>query len=341
MRVLITGGGTGGHILPAFNIGRELKKRGVKLFYVGSVRGLEAEMEIGFPYALLPVSGWVRKSLKHRILFFPDMLRSVFKSVIIINRFKPDAVLSTGGFVSIPVLLVSIIFGIPVFLVEINTIPGLAVRLFSYFAFRIYVGFERTREYLPHHNRILVAGIPVRSDIGDGDSKEAIKFFKLNKEKKTLLIFGGSRGADFLNRLSRHLHTIMDKEWQFIILGMEKCTGLERVRCFKFLDKMEYAYAVADVVISRGGGMTIGELLFTGLPAIIIPYPYAYLDHQYHNAKEAEKMRRNIKVVREEEATPELIKDLVEKLYGKKEKIMKKSPSTRIAEEMIKYVWRD
>ena len=341
MRVLLTGGGTGGHILPAFNIGRELMKRGVKVFYVGSRKGLEARINIEFPYALLPVSGWVRKSLKHRILFFPDMLRSVFKTVIIINRFRPDAVLSTGGFVSIPVLLVSIIFGIPVFLVEINTIPGLAVRLFSYFAYRVYVGFERTREYLPHHNRVLVVGIPVRSDIGDGDSKEAIGFFKLNKEKKTLLIFGGSRGAAFLNRLSRHLHTIMDKEWQFIILGIENCSELERARCLKFLDRMEYAYAVADVVVSRGGGMTIGELLFTGLPAIIIPYPYAYLDHQYHNAKEAETMRKNIKVVREEEVTPELIKDLIEKLYGKKEKIMKKSPSTRIAEEMIKNVWRD
>jgi len=298
MRVLLTGGGTGGHILPAFNIGRELMKRGVEVFYVGSRKGLEARINIEFPYELISVSGWVRKSLKHRILFFPDMLRSVFKSMIIINRFRPDAVLSTGGFVSIPVLLVSIIFGIPVFLVEINTIPGLAVKLFSYFAYRVYVGFEKTREYLPHLNRVEVAGIPVRSDIGDGDSKEAIKFFKLNKEKKTLLVFGGSRGADFLNRLSKHLHTIMGK-------------------------------------------MTIGELLFTGLPAIIIPYPYAYLDHQYHNAKEAEAMRMNIKVVREEEVTPELIKDLVEKLYGKKERILNRAPSTRIAEEMIKNVWRD
>lgn len=341
MRVLLTGGGTGGHILPAFNIGRELMKRGVEVFYVGSRKGLEARINIEFPYELLSVSGWVRKSLKYRIVFFPDMLRSVFKSMIIINRFRPDAVLSTGGFVSIPVLLVSIIFGIPVFLVEINTIPGLAVRLFSYFAYRVYVGFEKTREYLPHLNRVEVAGIPVRSDIGDGDSKEAIKFFKLNKEKKTLLIFGGSRGAAFLNRLSRHLHIIMGKEWQFIILGVENCSELERARCLKFLDRMELAYSVADVVISRGGGMTIGELLFTGLPAIIIPYPYAYLDHQYHNAKEAEAMRMNIKVVREEEVTPELIKDLVEKLYGKKEGILNRAPSIKIAEEMIKNVWRD
>ena len=340
MKVLLTGGGTGGHILPLLNIGRELSGMGAELLYAGSVSGLESRMNIDIPSVLLPVSGWVRKRPGERIVFFPKIIVSILRAFFILVRFKPDAVVSSGGFVSIPVLIASIIANKPIYLIDINSIPGLATRLFSYFAHRIYLGFSSGKNYVHHLNRVAVTGIPVKPEMFSVDRREALRFFGF-KNGKTLLIFGGSRGATFLVRLAESLSNCLGRDWQFIVLGTEKCNNIGRIRCYRFLNEMEYAYAASDVVVSRAGGMTIGEIIASGIPAVLIPYPYAYLDHQYYNAIEARKVRRNIAVIREEITEPEKVANIVEKLYGMRESPLRINPSRKIAEEIVRNVRRN
>lgn len=338
MKAIIVGGGTGGHIIPGINIAKQLLNFGYETVYVGSCFGIEKKMNIEMKKYFLPISGWVRETTKKRILFFLRILKSFILSFYIVKKEKPEIIILTGGFVTIPFIPVSIFIGKPLFLIEINSMPGLASKIISYFAKLTFIGFECSKKYLYHTRNVIFSGIPVSDRLKSIDRKESAKFFKLKDDKKTLLIFGGSRGAKKINIISDEIIKKLP-DCQFIILGRDDISN-DRVRSMKFLNEMEYAYNLSDFIISRAGAMTCGEIFFLQKPSILIPYPYAYKDHQFMNAIELKKRMDNIYIVRENEINIDKLIEIIRK-YKKRNFIKNvENPSKIIGERIDKYVRR-
>lgn len=338
MKAIIVGGGTGGHIIPGINISNELIKLGYETIYIGSRFGIEYNMNIEMKKYFLPISGWVRETITKRILFFFRIAKSLILSYFIIKRENPDFILLTGGFVTIPFIIIRIFIKKPLFLVEINSIPGLASKIISYFSDLTFTGFELTKNYLYHNRNVHFTGIPVSDKLKSVSRKESAEFFGLKDNKNTILIFGGSRGARKLNMLSDEIIEKM-KDYQFIILGRDDISN-DRVKSMKFLNEMEYAYNLSDFIIARAGAMTCGEIMFLGKPAILIPYPYAYKDHQYLNAIELQKKMKNIYVIRENDLNIENIIEIIKNHKKENIKSNMENPSKIIGERIDKYVRR-
>lgn len=327
--IVFTGGGTGGHIFPLFAIKEEFEMRGVNTLYIGSSHGMEKE--IVKDGIFLPIRGWVGKSIRERFLFIPEFLISITKALLFALRLRPKATISSGGFASLPFSLASILLGIPLYILEINSIPGLCVRFFSPFARKVFVGFEKAGGYLK--GRIVCTGIPVRR-MERVDKYEARKYFGI-KKRYAVFVLGGSRGAKRLLELVKDVYKMLP-QCEFIVQSGDKTFPLpEDIKVYTFFRRMEVVYSAADLIISRAGAGTIGEILLFDIPTILIPYPYAYLDHQFHNAKEAERYG-GIVVIREEEINPDkissLIKDGLKGRFGKRNLI--ENPLKRIVEEI-------
>jgi len=327
--IVLTGGGTGGHIFPLLALREEFEKRGIKTVYAGSIFGLEKE--IVKEGIFLPVRGWVRKSIHERLLFLPGFLVSLFHAVLTAFDTRPEAIVSSGGFASVPFSLASLILGIPLYLLEPNSVPGLAVRFFSPFARKVFTGFETAGRFL--RGKVVCSGIPVRR-MEKMDRKRAREFFGI-KKKYAVFVLGGSRGAKRLLELVRDTCKKVS-ECEFLAQVGDKSMPLpEEIKAYRFFERMDAVYSAADLIISRAGAGTVGELMLFDVPAILVPYPYAYLDHQYLNAKEAERYG-GIRVVREEELTPEKRADLIREglkgRFGKRR--VRENPVLRVVEEI-------
>ena len=338
MKIILTGGGTGGHIVPIINIGKELERMGDTVLYVGSKYGIEKRIGIPFKRLLLPMSGWVRRNLIQKIVFFPKALFSKVISLLVIWEFHPDIVLTTGGFVSIPIVFGSFLLGKKIYLIELNSIPGLGALVFSRISKLILLPMHTAQRYFKKQKVILIPP-PINLKVKEGNKKEGIKYFNLDSNKKTIFIFGGSRGAKYLIELGENLaQRLRSKDFQFIIQGKaQQSEG--NVKYVKFIERMDLAYSVSDVVISRAGAMTIFELMVVGLPAILIPYPYSYMDHQYHNAEYLKNMRKNIYVLREKDVDVDTILSIIQKIAGRRQKVKISNPVQGIVKEIRNYVW--
>ncbi len=288
---------------------------------------------------LFPTVGWVGKNLIGKIIFVLRFIPGFFFSVWLISRRKAGAVFHTGAFASLPVGLAGILMRLPVFTLVLDSKPGKAVNLLSRFSTEVFLPYEGEFPSLGGKKKI-VTGIPVRKNLMGGNYEEAIDYFSLVAGKKTLLIIGGSRGARFLARLSEDLIPLMKKDWQFIIQrGEFKVeTDFECVRQFPFIDRMDLAYSVSDVIISRAGASATAEIENLGIPAILIPYPYAFRDHQFFNAKRLAFDRNNIIIKREKEVNVKEIPKLVEKLYGHKITVDRYASAEKVAERILRYV---
>jgi UDP-N-acetylglucosamine--N-acetylmuramyl-(pentapeptide) pyrophosphoryl-undecaprenol N-acetylglucosamine transferase len=338
MKIAIVGGGTGGHIIPGINIGNELMKLGYEVIYIGSVFGIEKDMDLNMKKFLIPVSGWVREYLKRRILFFIRLIKSFFKAFKILRKENPFILVFTGGFVSVPFIPLSILLNKPFFLLEINSIPGRAAKILSYFSRATFIGFDSAKDYLYRTKNVYITGIPVSERLNKVSREESAEFFKLMKEIKTILIFGGSRGSKRLNMIAEEIIK-RKKDYQFIVIGRDDLYA-QNVRSFKFLKEMEYAYSLSDIVVSRAGAMTCGEIMFLNKPAILIPYPYAYKNHQYFNALELKKSMKNIYIMKEDELDIEKIIEIINNVKICPMETDKINPSKIIAERINSYVQR-
>lgn len=336
MKAMIVGGGTGGHIIPGINIARELTRLGYEIVYIGSCFGMEKNIDIEYRKYFLPISGWVREDMKKRIRFFPRILKSLILSFYITKKENPEFIILTGGFVTIPFIFVSIILNKPFFLIEINSIPGLASKISSYFSKITFTGFECTGKYLYHNRNIVFSGIPVSDRLRSLSREKSAEFFNFKKDKKTILIFGGSRGSKTINNISEELIKRIP-EYQFIILGREDISN-ERVKSMNFLNEMEYAYNLCDFVISRAGAMTCGEIFYLQKPAILIPYPYAYKDHQFMNAKELKKSMEMVYVIKENKIIIDEFIRIIKNFNYKSSECNIENPSKTIAERIDQYV---
>ena len=297
-KFILSGGGTGGHIYPAIAIANELKSRfpNAEILFVGAKDKMEMQKvpQAGYKIEGLWIAGLQRKLTLQNTMFPLKLMSSLWKSRKIIRGFKPDAVIGTGGFASGPLLQAANSFGIPTVIQEQNSYPGITNKLLSKKANAICVAYENLERFFPKE-KIVFTGNPVRQDLVEVDSKrqEGIEYFKLDPNKKTLLVLGGSLGARRVNQLiEKELDFLLEKGiqvfWQCGKLYFEdykKYNDKQNVQVVSFIDRMDLIYAAADFVISRAGASSVSELCLVGKPTIFIPSPNVAEDHQTKNAK--------------------------------------------------------
>lgn len=349
LKIIISGGGTGGHIFPAIAIANALKARvpNIQVLFIGAEDKMEMEKvpAAGYPIEGLWISGFQR-SLSFRNLLFPvKLVVSLFKAWRIIKKFKPDAVIGVGGFASGPTLRAAIFAGIPTLIQEQNSYPGITNKILSKKVNRICVAYEGMEKYFPQE-KIILTGNPVRQDIQNIENKRAraFEFFNLSPDKKTLLVIGGSLGAKTINEtMAAHLDVFPKNDIQLIwqtgksfypaAQAAVKPYEKEGIITFDFLNRMEYAYAAADVVVSRAGASSVSELCVVKRPAVLIPYPYAAEDHQTKNAMAL--VNHNAAVhIRDAEARDKLILKILELFNNDNER-------NKLADNISKLALRD
>ncbi|MDX1829336.1 MAG: undecaprenyldiphospho-muramoylpentapeptide beta-N-acetylglucosaminyltransferase [Lutibacter sp.] len=297
INILISGGGTGGHIYPAISIANELKKKysNANFLFVGAKDRMEMQKvpQAGYEIKGLWISGLQRKLTIKNLAFPVKLFSSFLKAYKIIKKFEPTIVIGTGGFASGPTLYVANIKGIKTLIQEQNSYPGITNKLLSKKAAKICVAYDGLERFFPA-DKIVKTGNPVRQDLLNIQNKrdEAISFFKLDQTKKTLLILGGSLGARAINNLiQNNINWLVSKNIQVIwqtgnlyYNEFKKYDDLEGVKTYAFLNRMDLTFAAADFVISRAGASSISELCIVGKPVLFIPSPNVAEDHQTKNA---------------------------------------------------------
>lgn len=296
-KFILSGGGTGGHIYPAVAIANELKSRypDAEFLFVGAEDKMEMQKVPQSGYAIkgLWIAGLQRKLTLQNAMFPLKLISSLWRSRKIIKEFKPDVVIGTGGFASGPLLQMANMLGVPTLIQEQNSFPGITNKLLSKKANKICVAYENLERFFPKEKMILT-GNPVRQDLIaiEDKSAEAVAYFKLDANKKTLLVLGGSLGARRMNQLiEKELKKIEDQNvqiiWQCGKLYFEdyKKYHSENVQVMSFIERMDLVYAAADIIISRAGASSVSELCIVGKPVIFIPSPNVAEDHQTKNAK--------------------------------------------------------
>jgi UDP-N-acetylglucosamine--N-acetylmuramyl-(pentapeptide) pyrophosphoryl-undecaprenol N-acetylglucosamine transferase len=298
INILISGGGTGGHIYPAIAIANELKLRypDANFLFVGAKDKMEMEKvpQAGYKIKGLWISGIQRKLTLDNLSFPFKMISSLWNASKIIRKFKPDVVIGTGGFASGPTLIMAGRKGIPTLIQEQNSYPGITNKLLSKKAAKICVAYDNLERFFPA-DKIIKTGNPVRQDLLSIHSKtnEGKDFFGLDKKKKTILVLGGSLGARKINQLvGNNLEFFKNQGiqviWQCGKLYFEeykKYNELDNIQVHQFLNRMDLAYAVSDIIISRAGASSVSELCIVGKPVVFIPSPNVAEDHQTKNAK--------------------------------------------------------
>lgn len=299
IRVMIAGGGTGGHIVPALSVGEALKKRNgqTELLFLGSDRGLERDTigKAGFRLEEFPLRGLPRglnlSSFQAAVAMW-GAFRRIRK---LIAEFRPDVVLGTGGYVTVPAALAAASSRVPLVLQEQNSVPGRANRLLARFASEIHIHFTESRRYFKDRAKLRLSGNPVRIRIPEGRAHRTLQKYRLYPDRATVLFLGGSQGAHSINEAFREMLPLFrnDRTVQFVIqtgkndyrtvLDSVRDAGV-RVVVKSYVDQIDELYGVSDLVVARAGAMTLSELSACGLPSILVPYPHAMNDHQTSNA---------------------------------------------------------
>lgn len=324
LKILITGGGTGGHVFPAIAIADAIKKMrpGTEFLFVGANGKMEMERvpQAGYAIEGLNIAGFQR-SMSVRNLSFPfKLLNSLWKARKIIRRFQPDVVVGTGGYASGPVMRAAQRAGVPTVIQEQNSYAGVTNKILGRKAASICVAYDHMEQFFPAE-KIVFTGNPVRSDILslDGKQQEGLKHYGLDPNKKTIAVIGGSLGARTLNNAMRDNTAFLEKYdgiqvlWQcgkFYEMMYNECetAKLPNVHLRAFIDRMDLLYAAADVVISRAGALTISELCLVGKPAVLVPSPNVAEDHQTKNAL-ALVEKGAARLVRDAEAGDKMLQD--------------------------------
>ena len=300
MKVLIAGGGTGGHVYPGIAVAEELMRMwpDAEVLFVGGRRGVEAQAvpESGFRIRFVTTRGLPRRAWWRWPAAVLANAAGVFQALAVVMGEKPDVVLGTGGYVSGPVALAAILLRRPLVLQEQNSIPGLANRWLARVADEVHLSFTEARGYFARKDNLKITGNPVRSYVLGGDRAAGMQEFGLSPGKPTVFVFGGSRGAHRINQAAveamRRLKGRVDV--QFILqTGRDDYEWARQTveaeslpaRVVPYLRQIQLAYAVADLVVCRSGAMTLAEIAACGTPAILVPYPYAAHNHQEVNAR--------------------------------------------------------
>jgi len=362
IRVIISGGGTGGHIFPAISIANALKAMDPsnEILFVGANGRMEMDKvpAAGYRIVGLDIQGINRKQLWKNIFLPFKLMKSLNKAKSVIKEFRPDVAVGVGGFASGPLLMMANKLGIPTVVQEQNSYAGVTNKKVGAKAEKICVAYEGMEQFFPA-DKVLITGNPIRREsiAIAGKREEALAFFELDPHKKTVLVLGGSLGAKTLNEsVLAYLSELKKQEvqliWQCGSFYVEKLTedlagGLpENVRMMAFLQRMDYAYAAADLIISRAGAGTISELCVVGKPVILVPSPNVAEDHQTKNAMALVNKEAAL-LVKDSEAIKDLIPaaldllneaDRVARLSENIKKLGKLNADVQIAEEVYKLI---
>jgi UDP-N-acetylglucosamine--N-acetylmuramyl-(pentapeptide) pyrophosphoryl-undecaprenol N-acetylglucosamine transferase len=357
MRIIIAGGGTGGHIFPALAIANALKNKipDVEILFVGALGKMEMEKipEAGYKIVGLHIAGYNRSSLIKNLGLASKLIRSFLQVWRILKKFKPDAVIGVGGYSTFPVLRYAQSKGIPSFIHESNSLPGKSNIMLGKRATKIFVSSEGMEKYFPAE-KILITGNPVRNIFLKKIPKdEALQFFGLKPDIKTVFVMGGSLGAKSINETIDENIEVFKKNNLQLIWQTGKNYAMKAAKAEEermniwtnaFIDRMENAYAAADVVVARSGAMTISEMCVVGKPAIFVPYPFSAEDHQTANAMTLVNRNAGL-MVRNDDVKSKLIPELLNlinndsKMEELKDNILKMSNANAdevIAKEILK-----
>ncbi len=364
-KFIVSGGGTGGHIFPAISIANELKKRfaDAEILFVGAKGRMEMERVPAAGYRIegLPVSGFDRKNMLRNVKVLINLAVSILKARKIIRTFKPDIAIGVGGYASGPLLKAASGFGVPTLLQEQNSYAGVTNKLLAQKASKICVAYDGMEKFFPA-NKIVKTGNPVRQDLFNVAPKavEAYEFFGFSPDKKTLLIVGGSLGARTINQsiiaqldaLSKAGIQIIWQTGKFYIADAQMAAKNYASKSFlvtDFVSRMDYAYSIADLVISRAGASSISELCLLAKPTILVPSPNVAEDHQTQNALALVNKDAAI-MVKDVEAKELLIKTALELIQNDIElkklaenifKLAEKDSAKRIVDEIEKIMKTD
>lgn len=361
-RILIGGGGTGGHVFPAIAIADALKKENpdMEFLFVGALGRLEMEKvpEAGYTIEGLPVAGFQRRLTLKNLSFFYKLLVSMRSSRRIVKRFDPHVAVGVGGYASGPILKAAARKGVPLLIQEQNSYAGVTNRLLARSANTICVAYEKMDRYFPEQ-KIVLTGNPVRKEMVElkSDQEAARKEFGLVEGRKVCLVVGGSLGARTINHsfimgLEKLGQSNMQVLWQCGKFYQEeveekvRSSGFKHIRVFPFISRMDLAYGIADVIVSRAGAISISELCLVGKPVILVPSPNVAEDHQTRNA-EALVLQQAAKMVPDSQAEKILVDEMLrlvdhtEEQLSLSENIKQlgiKDASQRIAAEVIKII---
>ena len=323
-RIIIAGGGTGGHIFPAVAIGHALQQMqpGTELLFVGAQGKMEMEKvpQEGFKIVGLDIAGFNRSNMLKNLLLPYKMLKSALHARSILKDFKPHAVVGVGGYASFPVLNAAQGMGIPTLIQEQNSYAGKSNKILSRKAKAVCVAYEKMDKFFPA-DRLILTGNPVRSKISQSTlgRAEGQAWLGMNNFRKTILVVGGSLGAKSINEaIDASLEDILQQDvqivWQtgkpYYEQAKQRAAAFgDKVKVFDFIREMDYAYAAADVVVSRAGALAIAELCIVAKPVIFVPYPFAAEDHQTSNAMALVEHNAAM-MVKDSDAKTELVKKL-------------------------------
>lgn len=362
MKYIVSGGGTGGHIFPAISIANAIKKRdsNAEILFVGAIGRMEMERvpAAGYPIEGLHVRGFDRKNMLKNVSVLIDFFKSTLKARKIIKKFKPDIAIGVGGYASAPTLKAASKSKVPTLIQEQNSYAGVTNKLLAAKAERICVAYHRMERFFPKE-KIILTGNPVRQDLFEVQEKDekAYTFFNFSPEKKTLLIVGGSLGARTLNQsiiagLKELSKTDIQIIWQTGKFYFEEAKKAAKpfennnILVTDFVSRMDYAYSIADLVISRAGASSISELCLLKKPVILVPSPNVAEDHQTQNAlalvnRNAAIMIKDVDSVKElVPKTLELIQNnnTLEELSNNIGTLAEKNSADRIVDEVFKII---
>lgn len=346
LKVIISGGGTGGHIFPAIAIANALKAKynQVEILFVGALGKMEMEKvpAAGYKIEGLNITG-IQRNLSLSNLAFPfKLLQSVLRSRQIIKSFKPDVVVGVGGFASGPLLYAASQLNIPALIQEQNSYPGITNKLLAKRVQTICVAYDHMENYFPK-NKLKLTGNPVRNDILNlnGKRERALEHFNLKEGLKTVFVTGGSLGSKTINEsilknielfAANNIQLIWQTGKNFIGTAQEAVAkhADKGIHAFDFISKMDYAYAVADLVVSRAGASSVSELSLVNKAAILIPYPLAAEDHQTKNAMALVNYNAAV-LIKDEEARQKLGDEVMDLIKNDERRHKLENNITRLA----------
>ncbi|WAA13681.1 undecaprenyldiphospho-muramoylpentapeptide beta-N-acetylglucosaminyltransferase [Fervidibacillus halotolerans] len=325
MRIIVSGGGTGGHIYPALAFSKTVQKldRQAEILYIGTERGLESKIvpESGIPFQTIDITGLKRKLSIDNVKTVIKFLKGVKESKRIIKEFKPDLVVGMGGYVSAPVVYAASRLNVPSLIHEQNSIPGLTNKLLSRFVDKIAISFEDSARYFPA-DKVVVTGNPRATEVLGRDGKRGKQSIGLDLEKTTVLIFGGSRGArpineavlkilsDFGTRTYQVLYITGEIHYEAVKREAALAGNAENVKIVPFIHNMPEILAGTDLVVSRAGATSISEFTSIGLPSILIPSPYVTNNHQEKNAELLQKANAAVVILEKDLSGKRLLEEI-------------------------------
>lgn len=347
MRIILSGGGTGGHIYPALTIADTITKLypEAEIRFVGTTHGLEKELvpRAGYPIDFIDVQGFKRSLGADTFRSVGKLFTGLRDAKKLLDTYRPHLVIGTGGYVCGPIVFLAALQGIPTCVQEQNALPGVTNKILSHFVKKIFLGYKEADKYFTGKARRVFTGNPIREEIVSHTRWEALRFFNLDVNKKTVLIAGGSLGAASINKAAfqleknlsgrddvQILHATGNKNYDAYEQQIAECGGFkDNIHVSPYLYDMPMALAAADLAVFRAGAIGLAELTAKGIPSILVPFPYATANHQEFNARALEA-EGAAQVILDRELTGDKLQEKVERLLLHDEELRRmKQAATR------------